>query len=198
MPRDVLRFKYQLSNSWRICNDQDNFVARDTEPGALDIVFHSAASPEGRAEVREDASDAIARAQRADSTLAKVMDDAAGYAVFPSIGKGAVGVGGAYGHGVLYQNGVPVGYCDLSQATVGVQLGGQKYTEIICFETSGAVQRFKQGNFQFDAQATAVALKSGAGANAKYRDNVQVFTTDEKGLMFEAAIGGQKFSYEPI
>ena len=90
-----------------------------------------------------------------------------------------------------------MGYCDLSQASIGVQLGGQKYTEIICFETAQAVQNFKEGHFRFDAQATAVALKSGAGANAKYKDGVAVFTMDESGLMYEASVGGQKFSYQP-
>jgi lipid-binding SYLF domain-containing protein len=109
--------------------------------------------------------------------------------VFPSVGKGAVGVGGAYGKGVLYNNGVAVGYCDLSQGTIGFQLGGQAYTEIIAFETQQAVDTFKQGNFRFDAQATAVALKSGAGANAKFTNGVAVFTMDEAGLMFEASVG---------
>jgi lipid-binding SYLF domain-containing protein len=117
--------------------------------------------------------------------------------VFPTVGKGAVGVGGAYGKGVLYENGTPVGYCDLSQASIGLQLGGQGYTEIIAFENQDALNRFKSGNFAFDAQATAVALKSGAGANAKYANGVAVFTMDEAGLMYEASIGGQKFSYQP-
>ena len=86
--------------------------------------------------------------------------------------------------------------CDLSQASIGAQLGGQDYTEIICFETRQAVETFKQGHFGFDAQATAVALKSGAGANAKFTDGVAVFTMDAAGLMAEAAVGGQKFSYQ--
>jgi lipid-binding SYLF domain-containing protein len=97
---------------------------------------------------------------------------------------------------VLYERGVAVGYCDLSQATIGVQLGGQAYTEIICYENQQAVDTFKQGHFRFDAQATAVALKSGVGANAKFTNGVAVFTMDEAGLMYEASIGGQKFSYQ--
>jgi lipid-binding SYLF domain-containing protein len=82
------------------------------------------------------------------------------------------------------------------QGSIGFQLGGQAYSEIICFSTREALALFKSGNFAFDAQATAVALKSGAGANAKYSNGVAVFTMDESGLMFEASIGGQKFSYE--
>jgi hypothetical protein len=72
----------------------------------------------------------------------------------------------------------------------------QGYTEIICFETRQNVENFKQGKFSFDAQATAVAIKTGAGANAKFKNGVAVFTMDEAGLMFEASVGGQKFSYQ--
>lgn len=153
-------------------------------------------SAEGKADIRTDADVALAKAQRHDPSLTRVFDNAAGYAVFPTVGKGAVGIGGAYGKGVLYSNGAAVGYCDLTQATVGVQIGGQGYTEIIVLETPRAVSNFKDGNFTFDAQTTAVALKSGVGANAKYKNGVVVFTMDEAGLMYEAAVGGQKFSYQ--
>jgi lipid-binding SYLF domain-containing protein len=153
-------------------------------------------SAEGKADLEKEAEAALATAKKDDPSVAKVFDEAAGYAVFPTVGKGAVGVGGAYGKGVLYEKGITVGYCDLSQASIGFQLGGQGYTEIIAFESQDAVNRFKSGNFAFDAQATAVALKSGAGANAKYANGVAVFTMDEAGLMYEASIGGQKFSYK--
>lgn len=149
-----------------------------------------------RDDLVRDANTALATADRTDPSLTELLADSAGYAVFPTVGKGAVGVGGAYGKGVLYENGEPVGYCDLTQATVGLQLGGQSYTEIIAFEEGVDVQRFKEGQLRFSAQATAVALKSGAGANAAYKDGVAVFTMDEAGLMFEASVGGQKFSYQ--
>ncbi|MEK6702142.1 MAG: YSC84-related protein [Planctomycetota bacterium] len=151
----------------------------------------------GKADKRDEAAAALAKAERNDPTLSPVLRDAKGYAVFPTVGKGAVGVGGAYGKGVLYESGTFVGYCDLTQATIGLQLGGQSYTEIICFSTTEALNRFKSGNFSFDAQATAVALKAGAGTNVKYSNGVAVFTMDEAGLMFEASVGGQKFSYQP-
>jgi len=154
-------------------------------------------SAEGKADLQSEANATIAKAKKNDPSMTKVFQEAAGYAVFPTVGKGAVGVGGAYGKGVLYEGGAAVGYCDLSQASIGLQLGGQGYTEIIAFETRDAVNRFKSGDFAFDAQATAVALKSGAGANAKYANGVAVFTLDESGLMAEAAIGGQKFAYQP-
>jgi len=153
-------------------------------------------SEQGKTDIRSEADAALAKAQQNDSTLTPHIRNAVGYAVFPTVGKGAVGVGGAYGKGVLYENGLFIGYCDLTQASIGFQLGGQAYTEIIVFQTQEALNRFKTGNFAFDAQATAVALKSGAGANAKYAKGVAVFTMAEAGLMYEASVGGQKFSYQ--
>ena len=154
-------------------------------------------TPEQKASLQSAADDAVAKARVNDPSLAPVLDKSAGYAVIPTVGKGAVGVGGAYGKGVVYERGAAVGFCDLTQATVGLALGGQTYTEIIVFQTPDAVNRFKSGEFSFDAQATAVALKSGAGANAKFADGVAVFTMGESGLMYEASIGGQKFDYHP-
>jgi lipid-binding SYLF domain-containing protein len=155
-------------------------------------------SAEGRADIRKDSDVALVKAKSNDPSMTTVFENAHGSAVFPKVGKGAVGVGGAYGKGILYEDGRMVGYCDVSQASIGVQLGAQTYTEIICFEDQKSFERFQTGNFTFDAQATAVALKSGAGANAKYSNGVAVFTMDETGLMFEAAIGGQKFGYQAL
>jgi len=153
-------------------------------------------SNEGKLAMKEHADAALAKAEAADSTLTKLARASYGYAVFPSVGKGGLGVGGAYGQGVLYEHGVFVGYCDMTQASIGLQLGGQTYTEIIVFESRKAADYFKSGNFAFDAQATAVALKAGAGANAKYSDGVAIFTMNEGGLMGEASVGGQKFRYQ--
>ena len=136
--------------------------------------------------------------QDADPGLQKFFDTAAGYAVFPKIGKAAWVVGGAYGKGILYESGRAAGYCDMTQATVGLAYGGQAYTEIIFFETPEALNKFKAGNLAFAAQASAVAVKSGASANAKYSNGVLIFTRGEAGLMVEASVGGQKFSYQPF
>lgn len=155
-------------------------------------------SADDRIAMTAKVQDAIDRAKTADSGLAEFFEKSVGYAVFPTVGKGAIGVGGAYGKGQLYENGRLVGYCTLTQATIGLALGGQTYTEFIFFETAEALERFKSGNFAFAAQASAVALKSGAAANARYEGGVAVFTMGEAGLMYEASIGGQKFTYEPI
>jgi lipid-binding SYLF domain-containing protein len=155
-------------------------------------------SSTGRAEIVNKAGAVITMAQKNDQTLIKPIDDAYGYAVFPSIGKGGALVGGAYGQGVVYERGRFIGYCNMSQVTIGFQLGGQTYAEIIIFKTKDALEDFTKGSFTFDAQATAVAIKSGAGANARYDSGIAIFTMDETGLMYEASVGGQKFNYQPM
>lgn len=152
---------------------------------------------EARDELGEKVQTAIDLALQEDPGLSAFFAGAVGYAVFPTVGRGAVGVGGAYGKGELYERGQLAGYCTLSQATIGLALGGQRYTQFIFFETEAALDQFKSGNFAFAAQVSAVALRSGASANARYTDGVAVFTMSEAGLMYEASIGGQKFSYEP-
>ncbi len=152
----------------------------------------------GRENLDTEVQAAIQTARNTDPGLQKFFDTSAGYAVFPRVGKGAFVAGGAFGRGELFQEGRKVGYCSLTQATVGLAAGGQEYTEIIFFETPEAVNKFKAGDLTFSAQASAVALKTGASANAKYTNNVLVFTLGQAGLMVEASIGGQKFSFEPL
>ena len=139
----------------------------------------------------------IATFKKADPGIEKFFNSAAGYAVFPSVGKGAIGVGGAHGSGELIVGGNALGKCTLTQVTVGLQLGGQSYSEIIFFEQANTIDGFKKGDFAFAAQASAVAVTAGASANAAYRNGVAVFTRAKGGLMYEASIGGQKFSYDP-
>jgi lipid-binding SYLF domain-containing protein len=155
-------------------------------------------SAEKQSQLTSKSEDAVVTAKKTDPGLQKFFDTAAGYAVFPSVGKGGIGVGGAYGRGELFEGGKLTGYCTLTQASIGLQLGGQAYTELIFFESKAALDRFKSSNFAFAAQASAVALKSGASANAKYSDGVAVFTLGQAGLMYEASVGGQKFNFEPI
>jgi lipid-binding SYLF domain-containing protein len=154
-------------------------------------------SEEAKATLDSQSMDAMKKFKWGDSSLQGVLDRAYGYAIFPSVGKGAVGVGGAYGKGQVFERGTLIGYCDLSQATIGLQLGGQSYSELIVFEDKAALDRFTSGQFSFDAQATAVALKSGAAANARFANGVQVYTMTNAGLMFEASLGGQKFNFQP-
>lgn len=148
-------------------------------------------------EIRQNAGQTLERYRQTDPTLTDFFDSAAGYAIFPSVKKGAAGVGAAHGTGVVYSHGQIQGYATLSQASIGLQLGGQTYSELIFFQNDQYLQSFKSGDFEFSAQASAVAAKSGAGANADYQNGVAVFTMGETGLMFEASVGGQKFSYTP-
>ncbi|MBI1368316.1 MAG: hypothetical protein GC162_06645 [Planctomycetes bacterium] len=145
-----------------------------------------------------EAGDTIKLFEAKDPGLQQVMDRAAGYAVFPSVGKGGVGVGGAYGRGILYERGKMTGYCDLSQGTIGFQLGGQSYREMILFQTDAAVRQFKSGEFALAAQASAVAATEGAARHADYANSVLVFTIERGGLMYEATVGGQNFSFQAI
>jgi lipid-binding SYLF domain-containing protein len=146
-----------------------------------------------------EAQKTVALYQRTDPGLAAFLRSSAGYAVFPKVTKGAVGIGGAHGTGVVFERGgMPIGKATLTQVTVGAQLGGQEYSQIIFFQTPGVLADFKSGQMSFAAQASAVALRSGASANAKYQNGVAIFTATTGGLMAEASVGGQKFSFEPF
>jgi len=155
-------------------------------------------STEHQAQLTARSENAIATAKKADPGLQKFFDTAAGYAVFPSVGKGAAGLGVAYGRGTVFEGDKLIGYTTLTQGTIGLAAGGQKYTELIFFEDKAALDRFVGGRLDFAAQASAVALKSGVSANAKYSGGVAVFTLAEAGLMFEASIGGQQFAFAPV
>ena len=151
---------------------------------------------EDKDDIEMRAESTIVTYKTLDPAIKTFFDSSKGYAVFPSIGKGGLGVGGAYGKGVRYVDGKVVGYCDLSQGSIGFQIGGQAYSEIIFFETSHTLHTFKAGEFAFAAQASGVAVKAGGSADAAYTAGVAVFTRPQGGLMGEAAIGGQNFTYE--
>jgi lipid-binding SYLF domain-containing protein len=144
-----------------------------------------------------EARDTVAVFKKADPGIERFFKSAPGYVVFSTVGKGAVVVGGAGGKGVLFEKGKAIGKASLAQVTIGLQLGGQAYSEIIFFETASALDDFKKGNFALAAQVSAVALSAGSSSNAKYQSSVAVFTASKTGLMYEASVGGQKFGYEP-
>jgi hypothetical protein len=144
-----------------------------------------------------------------------------GYALFPNIGKGGMGIGGAHGKGRVYVGGKHVGNASMSQLTVGLQLGGQVYSQAIFFEDKRAFDEFTSGNFEFGAQATAVALTAGVSAEAStgggtsagasggknnattasgggFSKGMAIFTVAKGGLMYEATLGGQKYKYTPL
>ncbi|HEY6106414.1 MAG TPA: YSC84-related protein [Anaeromyxobacteraceae bacterium] len=151
-----------------------------------------------RADDVKDAQETVAVFKRTDPGLSRFFERSVGWAVFPTVGKGAIGIGGAHGSGVLFEGGKAAGTCALTQVTIGFQLGGQAYSEIIFFERAATLADFKKGALALAAQVSAVAAAEGASANAKYQLGVAVFTIAKGGLMYEASVGGQKFSFEPF
>ena len=129
----------------------------------------------------------------ANQDMSGLFSKAYGYAIFPSIGKGAVGVGGARGEGVIFQGGAAQAPATMTQVTVGFQLGGQSYMEAVLFQDKRAYDNFVEGKLKLSAQASAVAVTEGGSVDAPYNDGVAIFTMVKGGLMYEASVGGQKF-----
>ena len=138
---------------------------------------------------------AIKALYTSNPSIKKHFHDAYAFAVFPVITKGGLGIGGAGGKGLVFQNYGVIGGASLAQATIGLQAGGQQYQEVVFFEDKAALDRFKEGKIKFSGQASAVALKDGASVDVNYQDGVAVFTKAKGGLMAEASLGGQKFKY---
>ena len=184
-------------------------------PSKLVVVFLTllVTMPLAWADEYEDAIEVFRNAGESGA----LFESAYGYAVFPSVGKGGIGLGGAYGKGRVYAGGPYVGDATMTQLTIGLQLGGQVYSQIIFFQDQRAFDEFTKGNFEFGAQATAVAITAGASATASttgtsaglsggqkdastfggYQKGMAVFTVAKGGLMYEASLGGQKFTYKP-
>jgi lipid-binding SYLF domain-containing protein len=140
-----------------------------------------------------------------------------GYAVFPTVGKGGIVVGGAYGKGHVYERGRVIGDVSMTKLSIGAQLGGQAFSEIIFFEDKRALDEFTKGEFELGAEASAVAITASASAEAGtggatagksitrnnaevaggYRNGMAIFTIGKGGLMYEAAVAGQKFDFKP-
>ena len=146
--------------------------------------------------------------------VSEMLAQSYGYAVLPTIGKGGAGIGGAGGTGCVYAGGKHVGYVSMGQVTIGWQLGGQSYSQLVLFKNADTYKEFTQGNFEFGADATAVALTYGAAAGAStegasatagdtkgkgaWKRGMAVFTVAKGGLMYEASIGGQKYNFKPL
>ena len=148
-------------------------------------------------ELVAESNEALEKMIERTPKLQNFVDKSSGYAIIPKVTKAAIGVGGAGGKGIVYHNGVITGEVSLSQATIGLQLGGQQYSEVVFFEDEEAYDHFINGKLKFDAQASAVAITAGASVDVAYVNGVAVFTMVKGGLMYEASIGGQKFKFRP-
>jgi lipid-binding SYLF domain-containing protein len=168
----------------------------------------------------DEYSEAISTFENAGES-ATFFGKSVGYAVFPTIGKGGIGIGGAFGEGKVYRGGEPIGTADMTQLTIGLQLGGQAFSQIIFFENENALINFISGNFEFSADASAVAITAAASVGANtgggastglsggkndadttslggFRKGMAIFTIAKGGLMYQATLGGQKYSYTAL
>jgi lipid-binding SYLF domain-containing protein len=166
----------------------------------------------------DEFTDAAALFRNAGASQA-YFDSAYGYAIFPTVGKAGLGVGGARGKGRVFAEGEPVGDTTMTQLSIGFQAGGQAFSQIIFFEDRRAFEDFSADDFEFGASASAVAITAGASATAGttggsagasggkkdattlgegYYKGMAIFTIAKGGLMYEASVGGQKFSYQPL
>lgn len=155
-------------------------------------------SAEKSESLEASAAKTIARLKETEPSLSAYFDSAAGYAVFPEVAKGGLIVGGSRGDGVLFERGTATHYVTVSAGSIGAQIGGQVFSEIIFFQTQSELAHFKAGSFELDAGASAVAARKGATAAADYVKGVAVFVSGERGLMAEASVGGQQFDVRKI
>lgn len=148
--------------------------------------------------LRDDVNRSIEAFKRADPSIQNLFNSAYGYAVFPRVHKGGIGIGGARGQGRVFQGGAMIGAATITKVSLGVQLGGQIFREIVFFQDRATLERFKTGEFALSAEATGAVAADGVAASADYKEGVSVFVMPIKGLMFEAAVGGQRFEYAPL
>ncbi|NCT17879.1 MAG: hypothetical protein COZ75_01460 [Flavobacteriaceae bacterium CG_4_8_14_3_um_filter_34_10] len=149
-------------------------------------------------EIIRDAEIAKAEFIKINKEIAPQLKSATAYVLFPNVGKGAFIVGAASGNGAVYQNGVLIGLASMKQLDLGLQAGGETYSEMILFETEEAFNRLKTNKLELTAGASAVALQSGEAIKAKYADGIAVYVLPKAGLMIDASVGGQKLEYIPL
>lgn len=144
------------------------------------------------------ANETINMFKKNDKSIQSFFAKSAGFAVFSNVGKGGLGIGGMNGDGVVFEKGNPIGYTELTAVTFGLQAGGQAFRELVFFQSKKDLENFKNGNLKFSAQVSAVAATAGAAAKTNFQNGLAVFTMAKGGLMYEASVGGQKFSYKPL
>lgn len=155
------------------------------------------ASADARSRLDAETRATLAEFRNADPSLDRFFNNSYAYAVFPNVGEGGLGIGGGYGKGEVFQGNRMVGWADVTKFNVGLQAGGDKFAQLIFFQNGDAWSQFTGGTMELDAQAKAVAAKSGAATSADYQKGVAVFTLTKGGLMAQAAVGGQKFRFTP-
>lgn len=150
-----------------------------------------------RATLSNNVDASLSAFQNADPSLNDLLNRSVGIAIFPDIGKAGFIAGGAYGRGEVFQQGRKIGFADVTKGSIGFQAGAQTFSELVAFMRSDQLESFKRGEFRFSADVSAVAIKPGVAKSADYSKGVIVFTMTKGGLMAEASIGGQEFSFQP-
>lgn len=156
-----------------------------------------AAGGDQKQTLHEAVQETINLATARDPSMARWFNTAHGYAVFPGIGAGGFILGGGYGSGEVYQGGSLIGTAKVTQLNIGATFGGQVTQQVIFFKDKYALDSFTRGNFEFDAAASAVAIKTGMAANVDYNNGVAVFVMPKQGAMVQASLGTQKFAFTP-
>ncbi len=165
---------------------------------ALPAARAAAWDPEEAKKEDREYEESLADFKKTEPRLKVYFENAYGYALFPTVGKGGFVVGATYGKGRVYVGGKLVGTSTLSQGSVGATVGYEAFGEIVFFSNKAAFEEFKNGHAKFAAKASAYAIKAGAGTTADYDNGVAVFVKGKGGLMADASIGGQGFTYEPV
>ncbi len=151
-----------------------------------------------RSSLRGSVSAALDDFEATDPSLRGLLDRSAGYAVFPDVGKAGFIAGGAYGRGEVFEAGLRTGYAQVTKGSIGLQVGAQTFSELVVFTDRATLDDFKDGEFAFSADVSAVAIKPGAARAVDYTKGVVVFVNPKGGLMAEASVGGQGFNYTPV
>jgi lipid-binding SYLF domain-containing protein len=151
-----------------------------------------------KATLSSESSAAMDSFRNADPSLQALLDKSVGWVIFPDVGKAGFIAGGSYGRGEVYEGGAKIGYADITQATIGLQIGAQTFSELIVFMNQESLDEFKRDEFAFAANASAIAIKSGAAGTAETTGGTVVFVKAKGGLMAEASIGGQRFRFKPL
>jgi hypothetical protein len=147
--------------------------------------------------IRDEVTATLKKLEARDPGLKRFLQKAYAYAIFPAVGKAAAVVGGAFGRGAVFEKGRFAGYATLSQMTIGVQLGGDTFTEVVVFESKEAFERFKKGKTAFSANASAVLIKAGKAGTKDFEKGVAAFAYAKGGMLLELSIGGQRFKFKP-
>ncbi|MCM8569821.1 lipid-binding SYLF domain-containing protein [Gramella jeungdoensis] len=142
-----------------------------------------------------DAESAEKAFKKNNKELASLFDSAYGYAIFPNVGKGAYILGGAAGNGVVYEKGKLIGFAELRQVDIGLQIGGQAFRQVMLFKTKEALDEFKSGDYELSGSVSAVVIEEGEAKSIRFKDGVAVATMPKAGAMVEVSVGGQKFEY---